>query len=276
MKALLAASLLAIAATVTASALYRHASADLLNPAAEAGAVTPVVVELFTSEGCSSCPAADAVLTKIAATQPVNGANVIAIGEHVDYWDHLGWRDAFSSAALTSRQSRYSNILRQEAIYTPQMVVNGTREFVGSDYAAAIKAIAAEAKSPVRRVTISLSSSAGSAADGADGSSVPLSLRVEPSAGEHFAADLDLVVVVTEDGIATKVGSGENGGRVLRHSAVARTLSTITQLKHGTAAWSGSHTVRLGPSWKRPALSIVVFTQEPSTHRITGASILKL
>ena len=272
MKALLAASLLAITATVTASALYRHASADPLTPVAETGRVTPVLVELFTSEGCSSCPAADEVLSKIAATQPVNGAKIIAIGEHVDYWDHLGWRDAFSSDAFTMRQSRYSNILRLESIYTPQMVVNGTREFVGSDYAAAIRAIAAEAKSPAPQVLISLSSSA----DGADGSSVPLSLRVEPSAGEHFAADLDLVVVVTEDGLATKVGSGENGGRVLRHSAVARTLSTITQLKHGSAAWSGSHTVHLAPSWKRPALSIVVFTQEPSTHRITGASILKL
>src|SRR5215470_16941428 len=93
---------------------------------------TPIVVELFTSEGCSSCPPADAFLAQLEARQPVVGAEVIAIEEHVDYWDQLGWRDPFSSADWTERQRKYAAVLGNGNIYTPQMVVNGSVEFVGS------------------------------------------------------------------------------------------------------------------------------------------------
>src|SRR6185295_6058071 len=100
----------------------------------------PVIVELFTSEGCSDCPAADVLLQKLTASPP-GDVDVIGLGEHVDYWDRLGWRDRFSSAALTSRQRVYQDHFGTESIYTPQMVVDGRVEFVGSDAAAARRAI---------------------------------------------------------------------------------------------------------------------------------------
>jgi hypothetical protein len=101
----------------------------------------PVVVELFTSEGCASCPPADSVLEKLIASQPVAGARIIGLGEHVDYWDRLGWKDRFSSAAVTSRQRQYQARFRTESIYTPQMIVDGRAEFVGGDDSAARRAV---------------------------------------------------------------------------------------------------------------------------------------
>ncbi|MBC8645642.1 MAG: DUF1223 domain-containing protein, partial [Thermoanaerobaculia bacterium] len=94
---------------------------------------TPVVVELFTSEGCSSCPAADALLARLVATQPVAGAEVVALSEHVDYWNRLGWADPFASKQFSQRQGDYAAASRQSRVYTPQMVVDGGAEFVGSD-----------------------------------------------------------------------------------------------------------------------------------------------
>src|SRR3954452_9345022 len=106
-----------------------------------AGSATPVVVELFTSEGCSDCPPADTLLEKLIAAPPVGGVEIIGLGEHVDYWDRLGWKDRFSSAAAASRQQLYQTRFATESIYTPQMVVDGRTEFVGSDAGAARKAI---------------------------------------------------------------------------------------------------------------------------------------
>src|SRR5580765_1353434 len=103
---------------------------------------TPVIVELFTSEGCSDCPPADTLLEKLIAAPPVAGVQVIGLGQHVDYWDQLGWKDRFSSAALTNRQRAYGSRFHTDDIYTPQMVVDGRSAFVGSDADAARKAIA--------------------------------------------------------------------------------------------------------------------------------------
>src|SRR5438309_4363112 len=113
-----------------------------------APAATPVLVELFTSEGCSDCPPADALLEKLIATQPIAGAEVIGLGQHVDYWDQQGWKDRFSSAALTNRQHVYGASFALESVYTPQMIVDGRAQFVGSDGNAARKAIERAIASP--------------------------------------------------------------------------------------------------------------------------------
>src|SRR5882724_13421492 len=109
-------------------------------------AATPVLVELFTSEGCSSCPPADLLLQRLQKTQPLKGIQVISLSEHVDYWNQLGWTDPFSSSFFSERQRRYAETFRGDGVYTPQMVVDGRAQLVGSDSQTALRAIAEAAK----------------------------------------------------------------------------------------------------------------------------------
>jgi hypothetical protein len=155
-----------------------------------AAAPTPVLVELFTSEGCASCPAADALLQSLVDTQPIEGAQVIALGHHVDYWDQLGWRDRFSSGAATNRQQRYSQVFNIDSVYTPEMVVDGREELVGSDARVARRAIGNAAAAAHAAVTLTV--------EPADGNRVATAVTVSElpkvSRGDHA----DVVVVVVE------------------------------------------------------------------------------
>src|SRR5439155_22515804 len=125
--------------------------------ASDSAPAVPIIVELFTSEGCSSCPPADTLLRHLVSAQSPN-VNVIALGEHVDYWDHQGWKDRFSSAALTNRQQLYASRFNVDSIYTPQMIVDGRAELVGSDAAAARRAIDRAAAAPHGVVGIAIES----------------------------------------------------------------------------------------------------------------------
>jgi len=118
---------------------------------------TPVLVELFTSEACSSCPPADAVLARLDREQPITGAEVIALSEHVDYWNETGWRDRFSSPLFSTRQQDYGQALRQADIYTPQIVVNGREQVLGSDENGVRRAIRAAAQDPTAVVGLRMS-----------------------------------------------------------------------------------------------------------------------
>ncbi|RFP65361.1 DUF1223 domain-containing protein [Hymenobacter lapidiphilus] len=220
----------------------------------------PVIVELFTSEGCSSCPAADAALRELEIAQSVPGVEIIALGEHVDYWNRLGWKDPFSSSQFTGRQRDYAAGFGTGS-YTPQAVVNGRYEFVGSQRAKLADAITRAAQAP--RATVALSRpTAGT-----------LAVRVSDLPTGTSATEV--LLALTETGLSSQVGRGENSGRLLRHAAVVRSLRPLgSPAANGTFAANAS--LQLNPNWKTENLRAVVLVQEKASHRIVGVRALPL
>jgi hypothetical protein len=218
----------------------------------------PVIVELFTSEGCSSCPPADAVLSRLDREQPVFEAEVIPLSEHVDYWNDVGWRDRFSSPLFTSRQQDYGQIFRLDTVYTPQMVVNGQATVLGSDWNSANQAVRAAAKSPRAEVKISVRH------DGA---------AFEINRLPQVVRTADILLAITESGLENDVAGGENTGRRLRHTGVVRSLTrlgTLDAAKNG--AYSGEARLNLRPEWVRHNLKLVLFVQDRKSRQIVGAT----
>src|SRR5438876_2184815 len=142
-------------------------------PVAVGGKVTPIIVELFTSEGCSSCPPADEVLARLERTQPVPGAEIIPLSEHVDYWNYIGWADPFSAAAFSARQGEYARTFGLDGAYTPQMVIDGQTEFIGSNLSQARSAIAKAAQASKAQVTLTRTKNPAAAKSDV----IPLSVR---------------------------------------------------------------------------------------------------
>jgi hypothetical protein len=165
-----------------------------------------VVVELFTSEGCSDCPPADRVLQRLETGTGISGAAVIVLGEHVTYWDRLGWKDRFSADVFTERQEAYALRFGNQGPYTPQMVVNGHVEFVGSDEGRARKEVLKAAKEP--KTTVELAPAEGNV------------IAIKASGLPAAAKGADVILAVTETRLDTDVRSGENGGRKLQHTAL--------------------------------------------------------
>lgn len=230
---------------------------------APASAKTPVLVELFTSEGCSSCPPADTLLGRLVAEQPVPGAEVIALGFHVDYWDHQGWVDRFGSRQATLRQRAYTSVWREEQIYTPQMVVNGARQFVGHDWRAALEAITEAAAAPAAQVRVS------AGAPGTDGRST---LQIDVPPLDAMAAKADVWLAITEDGLVSDVRGGENARKRLPHIAVVRTFDRIGSAERARGL-STARTVPVNRDWRRDALKAIVVVQESKTRRVIGAAV---
>ncbi len=238
-------------------------------PLAE-GERRPVVVELFTSEGCSSCPPADRLLVKLETEQPVPGAEVIALGWHVDYWNHLGWADSFSSAEFTERQYAYVEAFGTNGVYTPQMVVDGVAEFVGSNGSLARRSIARAARTPKAFVSLSI---------GAEGkeSEVKLVVRVGKPGPAQATGKVDVLLALAENGLGSSVERGENAGRRLDHRAVVRRLQRLGTLDgSSTGEFSAEPTVSLAKEWKRENLRAVVYLQEQQSRRIIGAAVCAL
>jgi hypothetical protein len=226
-------------------------------------AATPVLVELFTSEGCSSCPPADALLSRLGRTQPVRGADIIALEEHVDYWDHLGWKDPFSSEAATTRQNDYGSAFGGEQIYTPQMIVDGRSEFVGSSDSDALRAIRSASQSAKPAVQLEW------------GAGDNLKINVSPLTGAMHGDDLQLYLVVAENMLHTDVKRGENAGRALEHNGVVRQLSLVSKINSPSAGFSSTAVVHPAHEWNRENLRAVVFVQERhSRHILAVAAIL--
>lgn len=234
-----------------------------------ARARVPVVVELFTSEGCSSCPPADALLERMDETQPVEGVEVIALAQHVDYWNYLGWSDPFSSHELSERQGAYSRAFGRDGVYTPQMVVDGRAEFPGGDGGKALEAIAQAAREPKAEVHLTRAD-----AQAKTDAPVRLSLTVEhiPKLSDGDAAEV--LLAITEGGLASDVSRGENSGRKLKHVGVVRRLTKLGEFSAGT--FSADTDVTFDKGWRRENLRAVVFLQERASRRVVGAASVKL
>ena len=220
----------------------------------------PVVVELFTSEGCSSCPPADAVLIDLIEHQPVAGAQVIGLSEHVDYWDRQGWKDPFSDHLFTQRQTAYASTSGSTDVYTPQMFVDGSAPFVGSDRAAALAAIRRAAAQPKPPMTLSVSAA---------------SVFTVTIGANRATAGAPVWLAIVEDGLSSMVTGGENSGRALRHAAVTRRLTSLGKAnKDGSFAHEGA--LELDPHWKKSALHAIVIVQPGSFGRIAAARSIPL
>jgi hypothetical protein len=207
------------------------------------GGTGVAVVELFTSEGCSSCPPADGVLADLARQGREGGLPVYAVAFHVDYWDGLGWPDRFASPEHTARQRAYSRAFGTPGLYTPQMVVDGSEAFVGSDRDHALDSVT---RALARPATASVS------------------LRARPSGPDAVAVDYDvkgapagavLSIVVVDRSASVAVRAGENAGRTLHHTDTARALATIV-LAHP----SGTQVVSVPPDATREG--VIAFVQE--------------
>ena len=204
----------------------------------------PVVVELFTSEGCSSCPPADALLVELA-----NRPDVLALSLHVDYWDRLGWKDPFSSAAATARQEQYARLLNIDAVYTPQIVVEGRREAVGSDRAAVERAVdAASHESSAVPVTLSVKNGQARITLGRGG----------------VTASASVVLIGFDRRRVDTVKRGENSGRTLTHVDVVRGIEEVGRFT-GQASQIVSR-----PPWQTDRLAAIV---QAADGRILGAAV---
>ncbi|MGC1414546.1 MAG: DUF1223 domain-containing protein [Candidatus Acidiferrum sp.] len=225
----------------------------------------PVIVELFTSEGCSSCPPADTLLSKLETLQPVEGAEIIGLEEHVDYWNHDGWVDPFSDPEWTLRQQEYVERFKGKSPYTPQMVVDGQSQFVGDNARDALKAIREDAKQTRTQVSITTEGAGKKDAE-------RLEVRIG-SAGSTAQEPADIWLAVTEQGLGTAVKAGENAGKDVQHAAVVRSFHKIGSLPaKDSSLFDVHHEVKFKANWKRENLRIVVFVQERKSLHILGAA----
>jgi hypothetical protein len=247
-----------------AGAFALTAGVFMVTAAQNAAPRVPVLLELFTSEGCSSCPPADRLLETLDRTQPVDGADLIVLSEHVDYWDRLGWRDPFSSASNTSRQQDYTNKYNLDGVYTPQVVVDGRYGLVGSygrEVSSAIRKAIREQKIPIAISKVSL-----------DGSHVTAHIDL-PSSQNLKGARGVLYVAIADNRAESHVATGENSGQSLAHVAVTRILKQVATIDLGSAtAKDVTLPLQPEPSGSR----LVAFVQDPRSGHVLAVAVQKL
>lgn len=227
----------------------------------------PMLVELFTSEGCSSCPPADDLLARLDALQPISGAQLIVLSEHVDYWNHDGWVDPFSSASITERQSSYERVLGINSPFTPQFLVDGTAQLQANDAQKVLAALQQARSTP--KIAVRLLSAAVQNVN-------PLVIqgRVEADANpeKHKA---DVLVAVALDHAESQVARGENSGRHLSHVAVVADLTKVGKLESGKSL-AQDFRVKLKLPAPAKTIRLIVFVQESGLGRVLGAAQEKL
>ncbi len=242
----------------TATAQTRETKQNQPAKPTETKAKAAVLVELFTSEGCSSCPPADRVLSQLEKQQPNDAAEIITLALHVDYWNYLGWRDEFSQKQFSERQNGYAERFKLDSIYTPQMVVDGQTQFVGSNLGTANKAISDSAKN--QKATIEISS--------AD-NKLKVKITDAPAHDDSY-----IWLAIAEDDLKTNVRRGENGGKTLDHVSVVREMKLLGNLAAADKTFEAETALQLDSAWKNENLKFVVFVQGKDSKKVFGAKKL--
>lgn len=246
-------------------------TAKVVKPTANQRAV---LVELFTSEGCSSCPPADRVIKELANEQPIANANIIVLSEHVDYWNRLGWQDPYSSKEFSLRQNNYAQVFRNDSVYIPQMVINGTYELNGSDKEKALELISKSANKPTCQIEVNYQELKKNTLN-IDINITDLSI-LNPT---QVNTSNEIILAVAEDNLSSSVIRGENAGRKLLHISVVRKLTVLGQInvnKNNSSNYKSSVIIDLSDKWQRDNLKIVVFVQNHKTREVFGISQINL
>jgi hypothetical protein len=237
---------------VESQSVTDHPKSEIRNPKSK----PMVLVELFTSEGCSSCPPADRALAFLQKEQPVSNAEVITLAFHVDYWDNLGWKDEFSTPLFTQRQQFYAGSFKLSSSYTPQMIVDGQFELVGSNLGKANKAIMEAAKTNKPEILLT-------------GEDERLKVNIS-SLDRHENSTVYLAIA--ENNLSSDVARGENAGNKLEHISVVRELKLLGNLNPETQTFETEYALELQPNWKKENLKFVVFIQENQSRKILGSN----
>ena len=211
-----------------------------------------VLVELFTSQGCLSCPAADQLLGEVISKSEKEGKSVLGLSFHVSYWNHLGWKDPYSSVQFTARQRKYAEILRLQSIYTPQMIVNGKYELVGSDRFALSESIdKARKEIPLYKIHAKAKTQGNEVV-------VHYALDKEPQ-GEIIS------VALIESSVENRVTRGENKDKILKHSNVVRKLEVVN------VAQAGEVIITIPKKMDLRKGSIILYVQDPYSLNVLAA-----
>ena len=227
--------------------------------AVTAGMFEPVaVLELFTSQGCSSCPPADKLLAETISETKKTGRKIYALSFHVDYWNRLGWADPFSNAAYSQRQKNYASILNLDGAYTPQMVVNGSSQFTGSDKYQLTQALnrALKTKASINFTALTASFTANK--------TINVQYATE---GITMAGKINFALIALSE--TTLIERGENGGHSLQNENVVRQWITIKAAASGQVEFSNY------PLPAKENIAVIAYFQQDNNLKITGAAMVK-
>jgi hypothetical protein len=222
----------------------------------------PLLIELFTSQGCSSCPPAEALLNGWGMGL-FQAGKALPLSFHVDYWDDLGWKDPFSSPLFTQRQKQYAGSLGDASLYTPEMVISGRVGFVGSDNRKARREIgSSDNPKPSAQVTLIAAP---------DAESIALKIGLRPLAGSKRNGPWKVMAAVFENNLTTHVERGENRDRDLEENFVVRRLTEIKSVALEKTEWMNA-TIPVPSDWRRASTGIAVFLEDESNMKIGGVN----
>jgi hypothetical protein len=242
----------------TATAQTQQSNPNQSNKSIETRAKTPVLVELFTSEGCSSCPPADRLLSQLEKGQASSEAEIITLALHVDYWNYLGWKDEFSQKQFSERQNGYAQHFKLDSSYTPQMVVDGQTQLVGSNSDAAQKAISELMKNQKAAIEISNSND-----------KLKVKITDAPAHDDSY-----VWLAIAEDDLKTNVRRGENVGKTLDHVSVVREMKLLGSIAAADKSFESETALQFNPVWKKENLKFVVFLQGKDSKKVFGVKKL--